>query len=239
VRLIEVGPRLGLALIVLVGTACTTTSPSPHAATPTAQARGSAPDATASGSTESAPPSLVGIDLPTPGRPFDAATLLAAMRDSRRPGGVPDQVETDAIAAALAGAIWTFDGRPWTTTAAGASCGPASCTLEVAGAAAGAHGDDLWMFAVSPMTGSVEIVSSELRSLPADLLVPLDEMARSVVADGSLAGMLLAGARWLPPPDTGVFVMSYRSGGEEGSCRIDLTLDAAHAVLVRDLVRDC
>jgi hypothetical protein len=240
VRSIEIGPWLGLALIVLVGAACTTTTPpSPRLPTPTTQARGSTPDAPASRSTASAGPSVAGINVPEPGRPFDAAMLLAAMRDSRRPGGVPAEIETDAVAAALADTIWTFDGRPWTTTAAGASCGPQRCTLEVAGGSAGAHGDDLWVFAVSPTTGSVEVVSSELRSLPADLLVPLDELARSVAADGSLAGMLLTGVRWLPPPDQGRFVMSYRSGGEEGSCRVDLTLDAADAVLVSDIVRDC
>ncbi|HEX7197446.1 MAG TPA: hypothetical protein VF364_11515, partial [Candidatus Limnocylindria bacterium] len=53
------------------------------------------------------------FDLPEAGRPFDAEAILAAMRDSRRPGGVPDEMQTDAIAAAVADAIWTIDGEPW------------------------------------------------------------------------------------------------------------------------------
>jgi hypothetical protein len=44
--------------------------------------------------------------------------------------------------------------------------------------------------------------------------------------------MLLTSLKWLPPPSDGTFVASYRSGGEEGSCGVDLTLDAARAVVV-------
>ena len=55
---------------------------------------------------------IPGLALPQPGPAFDAATLLDAMRTSRRPGGVPDQLET-AIAATLAETLWTYGGEPW------------------------------------------------------------------------------------------------------------------------------
>jgi hypothetical protein len=221
-------------VIVLAATACAAATPSDtptQAPTPTA-----APSPTDEAEAQPTPP---GVALPEPGRPFDAAMLLAAMRESRRPGGVPDEIETDAIATALAVAIWTFDGRPWTTTAAGGSCGPDSCTLEVAGVRAGMTGDDLWVFAVSPATGSVEVVSADLRSLPADVPIAVGELVRSSDADRSLAGMLLASVRWLPPPAEGTFVASYRSGGEEGSCGADVTLDAVHAVIVSEQSLAC
>ena len=181
------------------------------------------------------PPELT---LPEPGRPFDAATLLAAMRDSRRPGGVPDELETDAIAAALADAIWTFDGRPWTTTAASGSCGPERCTLEVAGARTDMTGDDLWVFSVTPATGSVEVVSAELRSLPDEVVVVVDQLVRALDADGSLTGMVPTSLKWLPP-DGETFVASYRSGGEEGSCGADVALDANGPVIVSEQSLGC
>lgn len=232
-------PILGLAVIVLAITGCAaatrSVAPSQGATTEVAS---ETPTPSPSDDVE-ASPTPPGLALPEPGRPFDAAALLAAMRDSRRPGGVPDELETDTIATALAEAIWTFDGRPWTTTAVGGSCGSVTCTLEVAGVRADMAGDDLWVFAVSPATGSVEVVAAELRALPAELPAAIDELVRSEDADGSLAGMLLASLKWLPPPDGGRFLASYRSGGEEGSCGADVTLDAMHAVIVSEQRLGC
>ena len=228
-------PWLGLALIVLAATGCATATPSasPTEAAPTEAA---APSPTGDDGTQPSPP---GLALPEPGRPFDPAMLLAVMRESRRPGGVPDEIETDAIATALAGAIWTFDGQPWTTTSASGSCGPEVCTLEIAGVRDGMTGDDLWVFAVTPATGAVEVVSAELRSLPAKVPDAVDELVRSLDANESLAGMLLTSLKWLPPPDEWGFVASYRSGGEEGSCGVDVTLDAVHAVIVSEQRLGC
>jgi hypothetical protein len=185
-------------------------------------------DAVPSRSEASAGESVAVIPLPAPGQPFSADTLLAAMRDSRRPGGVSDEIATGAVAANLADAIWTIDGQPWTTISAGGSCGPQTCTLEFAGAAAGAVGEDLWVFEVTPDSGQVEVVSAELRSLPADLLARLDAATRASLASDELEGLALTNLRWLPPPDETQFVLSYRSGGEEGGpCGMDVTLDAA------------
>lgn len=190
----------------------------------------------------SPPPTAVvqGIELPEPGQPFDEEAILAAMRDSRRPGGVPDELETDAIAAAVAEAIWTIDGEPWTTMATGGSCGPQACTLEVAGADAGSPGEDLWVFEVTPGSEAVEVVSADLRSLPAELVPRLDELTRSLIPTVDVEGLNLTNVRWLPPPDETRFVLSYRSGDEEeSSCGADVTVDAAVPAVVSDLTIDC
>ena len=182
---------------------------------------------------------MVGLEIPGLGHPFDAATLLAAMRESRRPGGVPDQIETEGIAAAVAGSIWTYGGQPWSTQSVGGSCGPVTCTLEVAGAGPDAQGDDVWVFAITPGTGEVRLVTAELGSVPPEIVAELDTLARSLDEGGSLGSMLLASASWLPPPDEGRFDLSYRSGGEEGSCSIDLRLDAVHAEVVSSSSSGC
>jgi hypothetical protein len=212
------------ALLVAMAVACAAPGPS------------SVPPSPSPAPTPSAGP---GIALPDPGRPFDAETLLAAMRDSRRPDGVPDQLETDEIAAALADSIWTFDGRPWDTIVAGGSCGPEACTLELAGSSAGALGDDAWAFEVTPAYASVEPISVELMAFPADVAPQLDDLARNLVPAADVEGMLLANARWLPPPDEGRFVLAYRSGGEEGSCGLDVTLDAVAGVVVEQAPVGC
>jgi hypothetical protein len=198
--------------------------------------------ATPSPSSSSPPPSapaVTGIDVPPLGHPFDAASLLAAMRESRRPGGVPDQLETETIAARVAKAVWTYGGQPWSTLAVGGSCGPETCTLEVAGAAPGTQGDDVWVFTVTPATGDVSLLAAELSSVPPEVVAALDALARALDASGSLGGMILASASWLPPPNAGQFVLSYRSGGEELSCGIDLTLDAPNARMVSSTPIGC
>jgi hypothetical protein len=184
-------------------------------------------------------PTRTGIELPQAGHPFDAGMLLGAMRESRRPGGVPDELETDAIASALADAIWTLDGRPWTVISAAGSCGPSTCTLEISGAAAGAHGDDVWIFEIAPATGAVQPQTTDLRSMPTDLVGRLDQLTRSLVAPAMLDGLILTNVRWLPPPDDGQFVLSYRSGGEEGSCGVEVTLDAVAGDVVSGDSSDC
>lgn len=189
--------------------------------------------------TTTSSPTGEGVALPEPGRPFDAATLLAAMRDSRRPGGVPDELETDAIATALADAIWTVDGRPWTLVSASGSCAPSTCTLELSGAPEGALSDDLWVFEVTPASGSVQPQGTDLRSIPTDLVGSLDRLARSSAARAIIDPLILTNARWLPPPDDGQFVLSYRSGGEEGSCGVDLTIDAIAADVVSGDSSEC
>jgi hypothetical protein len=188
----------------------------------------------------SAPAEVTRIDLPEPGQPFDAAAILAAMRDSRRPGGVPDELETDAIASALAEAIWTLDGEPWRTLSAGGSCGPQTCTLEIAGADADVQAEDLWIFEVTPASGTVDLVSAELRSVPPEMVARLDELTRSLFPPIDGDDLDLTSARWLPPPDETQFVLSYRSGDEErSSCGVDVTVDAVAPGIVSDLGLDC
>jgi hypothetical protein len=220
------------ALAILLAACADVAAPSPT------------PDPTASASARPShaatpSPTRTGIELPQAGHPFDAGMLLGAMRESRRPGGVPDELETDAIASALAEAIWTLDGRPWALISAGGSCGPSTCTLEISGAAAGAQGDDLWIFEIAPGTGDVHLLSTELRSLPTELVDRLDTLTRTLVAGAVLDNLLLTNVRWLPPPDDGQFVLSYRSGGEEGSCGVEVTVDALAGDVVSGGSSDC
>lgn len=223
--------------------ACTTTlapSASPEPVRPTDAPH--APSATPSEAPASPSPSeqtVAGLEIPALGHPFDAGSLLAAMRDSRRPGGVPDQIETAAIATSVANAIWTYGGQPWSTAAVGGSCGPERCTLEVAGAAAGAQGDDVWVFTVTPATGDVALLTAELGSIPPGVVAALDGLARTLDPSGALDGMLLTSASWMPPPDDGRFALSYRSGGEEGSCAVDVTLDAVNAEVISSSSTGC
>lgn len=163
--------------------------------------------------------------LTQPGRPYDAAAILAAMRGSRRPGGVPAAVQTDEVASAVAESIWTWDGDPWRVIAVGGSCGPASCLLDVAGSPAASAGADLYSFSVDPDGGSVELLTADLHGYPAALDARLDEVARAGIDPVRLADLALVGARWLPPPEAGRYWLAYRSGGEEGAPGLDVLVD--------------
>jgi hypothetical protein len=201
--------------VLLVATACGTTLPSP---TPTrsAFATGSAPS-----------PSPTAPVAGVPGRPLAAAAVLAAMRESRRPDGVPDQLETELVASRIAEVIWTLDGEPWEAFDVGGSCGAGACVVEVAGRRADGIGEDLWVLDVDPATGAVDVQAAELRALPAGLVAGLDSLARRGASTDLLSTMTLATARWLPPPDEDRFVLSYRSGGEEGACSVEVTVDTS------------
>lgn len=172
-----------------------------------------------------APAASAEIAVANPGKPYTAAAILAAMRDSRRPGGVPDQLETDAIAASIADRIWTYDGAAWTAMSIGGSCGPSSCTLEVGGTPADAVGEDLYVMEVTPTTGSVEVADASLHGLTQKIVDGLDEAARAAWDGSDLDELLLSSAGWQTPPHQSAFVLSYRSGGEEGAPGIDLVLD--------------
>jgi hypothetical protein len=167
------------------------------------------------------------ITLPAPGRPYDADQLLAAMRDSRRPGGVPLELQDTAIAAELAERLWTFDGGPWDAIAAGGSCSPTICSLELSGGSAAADGEDAWVFAIDPSEGEIDLVSADLHAVPDETAAELDRMARALEEDGVLDGLLSTSVRWLPPPAEHRFRLAYRSGDEEESCSVDLELDVA------------
>jgi hypothetical protein len=213
---IRLRPLIAIA-VTLAMVACGTDSPPPSPAQSSSSVAVASPSASAS----------AGIGLADPGRPYDAAAVLGAMRDSRRPGGVPTELQEDAIATAVAAELWTMDGAPWTAIAAGGSCGPSACTLELSGSNDGSSGEDAWVFDVDLASGSVEVVTADLHAVPDDVAISLDRLARSLDGDGLLDGLLFTSVRWLPPPDEDRFRLAYRSGDEEGSCSVDLELDAA------------
>jgi hypothetical protein len=203
-------PRSFVALLLTLALASCTITPSPTA------------------SATAPPPSGSGSSGPAvqPGRPYDADAVLQAMRDSRRPGGVPEALQTDEIAAAVAAELWTFDGRPWPQLVIGGACGPAICTLDVAGTPSAAAGSDLYSLSVDPDAASVTLDSGDLHGYPAALDGGLAEAGQAALGD-RIRGLAYTGARWLPPPDAGRFWVSYRSGGEEGSPGLDVLLEPA------------
>lgn len=223
-------------LAVLVLAACGTSAP-----TASSNASiGTTPTATPTAPpTTPGPSALAPIALPDPGRPYDAEDLLEAMRDSRRPGGVPTELQEPGIAARLAERLWTFDGEPWDAVAAGGSCGPSTCTLELSGGTEAADGEDVWVFAVDPTDGAVEVVSADLHAVPDETAAALDRWARAIDAAGLLDGLLYTTLRWLPPPAEDRFRLAYRSGNEEESCAVDLELDAAAGRIVEITPSGC
>jgi hypothetical protein len=165
------------------------------------------------------------VEIGQPGQPYDGAAILEAMQASRRPGGVPDELESPGIAADIAKQVWTYAGESWQTIVIGASCGPERCTLDVAGTPAGGAGEDLYTFSVVPASAAVSLLVADLHGYPPALDAELDAVARGGLAPDRLAGLELLGARWLQPPQSGRFVLSYRSGGEEGSEALDVVID--------------
>ena len=209
---------------LLLAACAVTSSPSISSGSPAVVAS-AAPTTSLAPSGSASPGVTPPIALPQPGRPYDAADILDAMRESRRPGGVPDQLVREAIATAVAADVWTYDGTPWPLLVASGSCGAESCTLEVAGAPAEALGEDLYIFRVDPATGAVEVVSAVLRGLPASHAETLDTFVRERWPASEPVPGPLASARWLPPPSDAVFILSYRAGGEEGSPAVDALVD--------------
>lgn len=209
-----------LLFVAAALTACARGEP-PGSAPPVAQS----PDPTATPAESRSHPEAT---LASPGTPYDATAILAAMRDSRRPGGVPDQLETEELAAAIAEQTWTWDGAEWESISIGAACGGGGeCSLDLAGSPSGGAGTDLYSFSIDPAAGTVNLVSSDLHGHPAGLEAELDAAARDALQDDRLQGLALVGARWLPPPDTDRYWLAYRSGGEEGAPLLDVLLDLA------------
>jgi hypothetical protein len=174
---------------------CTPTTPSPP---PSASRAADPSSADPSGTPVASPsPSAAAIVVPEPGRPFLAADVLSAMRESRRPGGVPDELETDDVAALVAEELWTFDGEAWQQLVIGGVCGPASCSLEVAGAPADAVGEDLYVFKIDTGGPTLSVEETSLRGLPEPLTIRLDEVVREAHPELFEAGaLILTTARW-------------------------------------------
>lgn len=218
-------PILLVSLIVAI--AGCTTAPSPSVTAPASAVKGSSATPAASGG------------LARPGQPYTAQDVLAAMSDSVRPEGVPPELQTDEVAAAVADAIWTIDGEPWSAMAAGGSCADDVCTLEIAGAPPDGAGEDVWVLRVTPSTGAVEVTDADLHGVPAAWVDELDQMTRGAHGSEPLADLLLTAVRWQPPPAVDMYELAYRSGDEEQSCAADVVLDAAGGIIADLTVTGC
>ncbi|HEY7526249.1 MAG TPA: hypothetical protein VIA82_05400 [Candidatus Limnocylindria bacterium] len=210
-----IAPLMTLALV-----ACA--SPTPSASVPTFT-----PTATGGASQATTVPTPTG---PLPARPYDGAAVLQAMRDSRRPGGVPAELQTAEIAAAVANTLWTWDGEPWPELVIGGSCAAAACSLEVAGTPPDAAGADLYILGVDRASATVTVESTDLHGYPRQLDGQLKAIATEVAPD-AIRGLRFASAQWMPMA-AGQYLLAYRSGGEEGSPGVDLLIDAPSRTLL-------
>jgi hypothetical protein len=230
VRSTDLRRLLGAVLALAVASGCApTVSPEPSAS-PASSTSGQTAAESEIPTTAAASPSRTSAVAVDPGHPYDGSAILAAMRSSQRPGGVPDQLETEAIAAEVAERVWTFTGDPWAVMSIGGSCGPSTCTLEVGGTPAVAVGEDLYVMEVTPASGSVEVVEASLRGLTQDVVDRIDRAARAAWRGNELEGLVLASAGWSAPPDEAAFELSYRSGGEEGSPGMDVIFDVESGI---------
>lgn len=226
--------RLGITGAVIVLAACSSVAPS-----------NSDPPAASTAVEPSAPASaIIGdpgspISLRPPGRPFDADDILTAMRDSRRPGGVAEELQTEEIASAVADTIWTIRGDRWDAISTSGSCEAAACTLEIAGSAAGDAGEDVWVLSVDPISAEVAVVDADLHGIPLETADAIDRLARSLDGGGVLDELLLTSVRWHAPPDEHLFTLAYRSGDEEGSCSMDVSLDVISRELTEASTSGC
>ena len=201
---------------------------------------GDAPPTAAPDATDSpGPTASASVALPDPGRPYDAEDLLDAMRDSRRPGGVPAELQDPRIAAELAARLWTFDGEPWDAIAAGGACDASGCSLELSGGTDATDGEDVWRFSIDTSSGAVEVVDADLHAVPDDTAAALDRWVRALDAGGPLDGLRATAVRWLPPPAQDRFRLAYRSGDEEGACSVDVELDAATGRIIESSSTGC
>ncbi len=217
-----------LASVMLVAAACRLAGQAPVSVAPSPSALSSAASSTRDASLPPTPPAA----LSSPDRPYGVDDILQAMADSRRPGGVPDELENRQVAASIAHAVWTWDGMPWDTLAISGSCGPEQCSVELAGTRGDGAGEDLYSFSVDPDARRVELLAADLHAYPSDLEADLDAAARAALDPERLEGLALVGARWLPPPDRDRYLLAYRSGGEEGAPRLDVMLDLASGEVI-------
>jgi len=107
------------------------------------------------------------------------------------------------------------------------------------GSMVGSSGEDLWTFEVIPASAGVAVIDSNLRSLTTEAADDLDALARAGDDRIRALGLILTSARWAPPPDSGVFGVSYRSGNEEGSCELELTVAAESGAVEQESATGC
>jgi hypothetical protein len=218
----------GITLLLLLSlSACRLVGEAPPASSVASTGAEATPLALGSSAAKPSPASSTAGWLADPGTPYGVDEILDAMASSRRPGGVPEELQNPQVAATLAHRAWTWDGAPWESLSISAACGPDTCSLELAGAPAGGAGVDLYSFSVDPDARRAELLATDLHGYPASLEADLDAAARAAVEPRRLKGLALVGARWLPPPDTNRYWLAYRSGGEEKSPSLDVLLDLA------------
>ncbi|HEX5826387.1 MAG TPA: hypothetical protein VFY23_02620 [Candidatus Limnocylindrales bacterium] len=151
-----------------------------------------------------------------PGRPYDGQALLALMRTQQQPALDPSLV-TDAVAAAMAEQVWTYDGTPYRQVMFEGSCESGACALGLTGLPSAA-GDpsfaDAYRWAVEPGASVLRTEGGwpSLSGYPHELDEALAEEARLLDAEGLLEGLQLSSVRWVPDLEDRVFELQFDDG---------------------------
>ena len=185
-----------------------------------------------------APPTPVLSPVGTPpaaahGRPYSSDELAAAIQQSR---DIPPQLKTPArtraLAEALAGSIWTYDGNRYLELILTASCDEGAnlrCDVGATGVPAFVSSRDRsdhygWVATAIGVTASG---GNGLAGYPSQLDSILDRLARSLDNGHQLQNLTLIRGEWAIRPGPDVYVLHYSDGGEEGGTRLLVTIDRA------------
>jgi hypothetical protein len=192
-------------------------------------------------SASATPAELAGF---APGRPYDADAVFAALSvgDSVTEGlGLAHVFVNRDTAAALAGAVWTWNGARYRELQIESSCDDLAtvdtrCLLLVVGIPRfEAAGGDNNAFSVTASSGADEYSIGDrpqLSGYPAELETQLELTTRSLTAD-QLTPLRLDHASWLPPPAAGIFALEFDDGNRQTRTLIRVWLDFPNHQLVR------
>jgi hypothetical protein len=228
-------PRRLILLVAVVVAACST-GPSPP---PISGPASTPPLATPKLSYTAAPltPPLSPVPTSTPqevvhGRPYKPEDVFPAI--GMLPPSYPLELRRPEYAQPLADAmsegIWSYDGKPYLELHVDARCadsGPFRCEVTVAGIPSFVPARDYadW-FSWEVTDTRVRLMDgNQLGGLPADLQVPLDQLARSLDTEHRLEGLELVNLGWVIPPPEDAYILRYSDGLEETGTTLYVTVD--------------
>jgi hypothetical protein len=167
-----------------------------------------------------------------PRRPYSPEQVLAILEKlAVTDPAFDDRLARLNIAAPLADAITTIDGKPYRTVDVHADCSSAKCGLSIVGhpmddPETASNRVDRWRASVLLDRGPATMFPAlaELRGYPARFDGELDALVRTVVPKERLDGLAFREGRWLLPPAVG-FELRYEDAG--GTRGVALTVDPA------------
>jgi hypothetical protein len=164
-----------------------------------------------------------------PGQPYTAAAVEPYF--ATPPEALPDALKTRGVAEALAGRIWTYDGRPYRMLWLGATCENQRCEISATGLptfAPTTDYEDVFFVSLDQRTGVFgEAHAPSLKGFPPELTPDIDRLARSLDTVGQFSGLPLLGMEWVIPPPDRTFTLRYGRGNEEGDPTYLVTVSIA------------